>query len=295
MTPLQAKMIKAMELRNLAKGTQDYYLLAVKGIARFYNQPPDTLTREMIEDYLLYLKNDKGNTGGSCGCTVSGLRFFYRYVAEKEIAFTFSVGKRPTKLPTVLNPEQIEKLINAANHNLKHRLILMTTYSAGLRISELAALKPEDIDSKRMLIKVERGKGGHQRYTVLSSKLLKELRQYYKICRPRPYLFPSTFKGREGQPLTNQAIQRIYYEACKKAGIKNGAGPHTLRHSFATHLLEAGYDIRRIQVLLGHRRLTTTMIYLHVSRKTLSKIPSPLDLFGSQPTPTGDSTDDPHD
>jgi site-specific recombinase XerD len=293
MTPLQKKMIKAMELRNLAKGTQYYYRLAVKGIARFYNQPPDTLTREMIEDYLLYLKNDKGNTGGSCGCTVSGLRFFYRYVAEKEISFTFSVGKRPTKLPTVLSPEQIEKLINAAK-NLKHRLILMTTYSAGLRISEVAALKPEHIDSKQMLIKVEKGKGGHQRYTCLSSKLLKELRHYYKICQPHPYLFPSTYKRRQGQPLSSQALREIYYKACKKAGIKNGAGPHTLRHSFATHLLEAGYDIRRIQALLGHRQVTTTMVYLHVSRKTLSKIPSPLDLFDSQSSPKGDTTDDPH-
>jgi site-specific recombinase XerD len=174
MTPLQKKMIKAMELRNLAKGTQYYYRLAVKGIARFYNQPPDTLTQEMIEDYLLYLKNDKGNTPGSCGCSVSGLRFFYRHVAEKEIPFSFSIGKKPTKLPRVLTPEQIDKLINAPR-NLKHRLILMTTYSAGLRIRETAELKPEHIDSKQMLINVERGKGGHQRYTCLSSKLLKEL------------------------------------------------------------------------------------------------------------------------
>jgi integrase len=130
----------------------------------------------------------------------------------------------------VLSPEQIDKLINAAT-NLKHRLILMTIYSAGLRIRETAELKPEHIDSKEMLIKVERGKGGHQRYTCLSSKLLKELRRYYKICRPRPYLFPSSYKDRLGQPLTNQAIREIYHKACKKAGIKNAAGPHTLRHS----------------------------------------------------------------
>jgi len=292
MTPLQAKMIKAMELRNLAKGTQYYYRLAVAGIARFYKRSPDTLTREMIEDYLLYLKNDKGNTPGSCHCVVCGLRFFYRHVAEKEVSFSFSIGKKPTKLPRVLTPEQIDKLINAPR-NLKHRLVLMTTYSAGLRIREMAQLKPEHIDSKQMLIKVERGKGGHQRYTCLSSKLLKQLRQYYRICQPRPYLFPSTFKGRKGQPLTNSAIQGIYYEACKKAGIKNGAGPHTLRHSFATHLLEAGYDIRHIQALLGHRQVTTTMIYLHVSRRSLSKVPSPLDLFDSQSSPKGDTSDDP--
>ena len=293
MSPLQKKMIKAMELRNLAKGTQDYYLLAVKGIARFYNQPPDMLTREMIEDYLLYLKNDKGNAPGSCHCVVCGLRFFYRHVAEKEIPFSFSMGKKPTKLPRVLTVEQIDKLINAPK-NLKHRLVLMTTYSAGLRISELAQLKPEHIDSKEMLIKVERGKGGHQRYTCLSSKLLKELRQYYRICRPRPYLFPSSYKDRKGQPLSNQAIRSIYYKACKKVGIKNAAGPHTLRHSFATHLLEAGYDIRKIQVLMGHTKLSTTMIYLHVSRETLSKVPSPLDLIDTRQTQKEDSPDGPN-
>ena len=293
MTPLREKMIKAMELRNLSKNTQEYYLLAVIGISLFYHQPPDKLSRDMIEDYLLYLKNGRGNTPGTCANVVAGLRFFYRHVAEEEISFTFSRGKKPTKLPTVLSPEQIDKLINAAK-NLKHRLILMTTYSAGLRISEVAALKPEHIDSKEMLIKVEKGKGGHQRLTTLSLKLLKELRHYYKTCQPHPYLFPSSYKHRLGEPLTNQAIQGIYHKACKKAGIKNGAGPHTLRHSFATHLLEAGYDIRRIQVLMGHRRLTTTMIYLHVSRKTLSKIPSPLDLFDSQSSPKGGTTDDPH-
>ena len=130
MTPLRKKMIKAMELRNLAKGTQDYYLLAVKGIARFYNQRPDTLTREMIEDYLLYLKNDKGNTPGSCHCVVCGLRFFYRHVAEKEVSFSFSIGKKPTKLPRVLTVKQIDKLINAPR-KLKHRLILIVTRQGG--------------------------------------------------------------------------------------------------------------------------------------------------------------------
>jgi site-specific recombinase XerD len=153
-------------------------------------------------------------------------------------------------------------------------------------------LKPEHIDSKTMLIKVEYGKGGHQRYTILSEKLLKQLRRYYRECQPETYLFPSSYKHRKGQILTYQSVRMIYEKARKKAGIKKGAGIHTLRHSFATHLLEAGYDIRRIQVLMGHRRLSTTMIYLHVSRKTLSKIPSPLDLFDPQSAQEEDSTDD---
>ena len=278
MTPLRQKMIKAMALNNLAKNTQRYYLAAVTGIARYYQQSPDTLSQQMIEDYLLYLRNTKGNTPESCGSVAAGLRFFYKHVAEKEIPFAYRVRKKVRNLPTVLIQEEIWDLIDAPT-NLKHRLILMTTYSAGLRACEVAALKPQHIDSKRMLIKVEKGKGNEQRYSILSVKLLKELRLYYKTCQPQTYLFPSSYIHKKNQPLSYTSVRNIYEKARKKAAITNGAGVHTLRHSFATHLLEAGYDIRRIQVLLGHRRLSTTMIYLHVSRKTLCQIPSPLDLF----------------
>jgi site-specific recombinase XerD len=294
MTPLREKMIKAMELSNLAKNTQRGYLTSVIGLARHYHQSPDKLTKDMIEDYLLYLKNDKGNTSGSCGAVAAGLRFFYAHVVEKPIPFVYRVRRKNSKLPTVLTQEEIWDLINAAE-NPKHRLILMTTYSAGLRAAEVAAVKSDHIDSKHMLIKVENGKGGKERYSVLSSKLLKELRHYYKTCQPQPYLFPSSYKHRENQTLTYPSIRRIYEDARKKAGIKKGAGIHTLRHSFATHLLEAGYDIRRIQVLLGHSRLSTTMIYLHVSRATLSKIPSPLDLFDPQRAGKEDKSNEPTD
>jgi integrase/recombinase XerD len=294
MTPVRQKMIKAMELRNLAKETQRGYLSAVKGIAQHYHQSPDNLTKDEIEDYLLYLKNEKGNTSGTCGAVAAGLRFFYTHVTEQPIPFDCQIRRKNRKLPTVLSQEEIWDLINAAE-NLKHRLILMTTYSAGLRAMEVAAVKPDHIDSKHMLIKVENGKGGKERYTVLSCKLLKELRHYYKTCQPQPYLFPSSYKHRENQTLTYPSIHRIYENARKKAGIKKGAGIHTLRHSFATHLLEAGYDIRRIQVLLGHSRLSTTMIYLHVSRATLSKIPSPLDLFDPQRAGKEDKSNEPTD
>jgi integrase/recombinase XerD len=291
MTPLRQKMIKAMELRNLAKNTQRYYLSAVIGLSRHYQQSPDKLTQEMIEDYLLYLKNDIGNSPGSCANVVAGLRFFYNFVADKQIPIDYRFSRKRTKLPAVLTQEDIWLIINTPK-NLKHRLVLMTTYSAGLRAFEVAALKPEHIDSKTMLINVERGKGGRQRYTILSSRLLKELRYYYKKCQPQTYLFPSSYKHRKNQVLTYPSVRSIYEKARKKAGIRKGVGIHTLRHSFATHLLEAGYDIRRIQVLMGHRRLSTTMIYLHVSRKTLSKIPSPLDLFDPQRAKKEDSPDD---
>jgi integrase/recombinase XerD len=293
MTELRQKMIRAMELKNLSSHSQRAYLAAVTGIAKHYRRSPDKITNKMIEDYLLYLKNEKGNSPNSCGSVLTGLRFFYKNVMKKEISIGYSVRKIPRKLPTVLTKEQVWK-ITCAPQNLKHRLILMTTYAAGLRASEVIALKPKHIESERMLIKVEDGKGRKDRYTMLSVKLLDELRHYYKKFHPKTYLFPSSYKKRKDKPLSYEAVRSIYEKARKNAGVKKGEGLHTLRHSFATHLLEAGYDIRKIQVLMGHARLTTTMIYLHVSRETLSKIPSPLDLIDINHAQKEDRTDDPN-
>ena len=292
MTQLRQKMIRAMELKNLSHNTQRAYLAAVTGFAKYYRQSPDKMTKEKIEDYLLYLKQDKGIAPNSCYSVLTGLRFFYKYVTEKQIPVTYSIRRTPRKLPQVLTMEEICKIFCATN-NLKHRLILMTTYSAGLRASEVIKLQPQHIDSKTMLIKVK-GKGKKERYTLLSKKLLPQLRSYYRQYRPKTYLFPSSFKKNNDQPLSYETIRTVYEDARKTAGIKRGTGVHTLRHSFATHLLEAGYDIRKIQVLMGHARLTTTMIYLHVSRQTLSKIPSPLDLIDNKHAKKEDSTDDPN-
>jgi integrase/recombinase XerD len=290
MTPLRQKMTRAMELKNLSQHTQRAYLAAVTGIARFYKQSPDEMTKEKIEDYLLYLKQDQGNAPNSCYSVLTGLRFFYKYVTEKEIPVMYSIRRTARKLPQVLTMEEIWKIICATN-NLKHRMILMTTYSAGLRASETINLKPNHIDSKKMLI-MAKGKGNKDRYTLLSKRLLVELISYYRKYRPQTYLFPSSYKKKD-QPLSYETIRSVYEDCRKKAGVKKGAGLHTLRHSFATHLLEAGCDIRKIQVLMGHARLTTTMIYLHVSRETLSKIPSPLDLIDKKHAGKEDSTDDP--
>ncbi len=277
MTELRKKMIKQMQLRNFSPNTQRAYLSAVSGLAKHYGKSPDQISKQMIEDYILYLKNDKGSAPNSVGGVITALRFFCKSVLSVEKVLNFSVKRTRRKLPTVLIQKAIWDIITAPK-NLKHQLILMTTYSGGLRASEVAALKPEYIDSERMLIKVE-GKGGKQRHTLLSEKLLPKLRHYYKTNQPKTYLFPSSFKKKKDQPLSYETIRAIYENARKKAGVKRGVGIHTLRHSFATHLLESGYDIRKIQVLMGHKSLSTTMIYLHVSRKTLSNIKSPLDLF----------------
>jgi integrase/recombinase XerD len=287
MTELRERMIREMELRKLSKNTQKSYLQAVSGLAKHYTPSPDRMTKEMIEDYLLYLKKEKGKALTSIGSAITGLRFFYGHVlGDERLSPNCAFAKTPRKLPTVLSQEEIWRIINAPD-NMKHRLMLMTIYSAGLRASEALVLKAEHIDSKRMLIKGT-GKGGKQRYTLLSKKLLPELREYYRIYQPGILLFPS---HRKGKPLTYETIRSVHEKARKKAAVNRGVGVHTLRHSFATHLLEAGYDIRKIQVLMGHTRLTTTMIYLHVSRETLAKIPSPLDLFNPPTSEGGDDHD----
>lgn len=293
MTELRQKMIRAMDLKNLSPHSKRTYLAAVTGLAKHYRQSPEKITDQMIEDYLLYLKNEKGNAPASCCTALTGLRFFYTHILDKQISVGFRLTKKPRKLPTVLTKEQIWKII-CVPKNLKHRLLLMTTYAAGLRASEVRRLKPEHIDSKRMLIKVVGGKGRKDRYTMLSARLLGELRHYYKKCQPQSYLFPSSYKKSKKKPLSYESVRCTYEKARKRAGVKNGTGLHTLRHSFATHLLEAGFDIRKIQVLMGHSRLSTTMIYLHVSRETLSKVPSPLDLIDIEQAAKEDSPDDPN-
>jgi integrase/recombinase XerD len=285
-------MVRAMELRNLSHQTQRSYLAAVKGLSKHYGESPDKITPKRIDDYLLYLKLEKGNAPNSCGSVLTGLRFFHKYVMGEAISTDYSVRKTRRRLPEVLTMEDVWRVICSTN-NLKHRMILMTTYSAGLRASETINLKSNNIDSKTMLIKV-RGKGDKDRYTLLSKRLLVELRSYYKKYSPKTYLFPSSFRKKKDQPLSYESIRMIYEKARKKAGVTRGGGIHTLRHSFATHLLEAGYDIRKIQVLMGHARLTTTMIYLHVSRETLSKIPSPLDLIDNKHAGKEDRNDDPN-
>ena len=292
MTPLRQKMIRVMDLQNLARETKRNYLESVEGLARHYKKSPDKITKEMIEDYLLFLKNDKGLAQGSLGVRATGLRFFYEKVIEKPMQINVRIDYKIKKLPIVLTQEEVWKLINAPD-NIKHRLFLMTTYSAGLRASEVTRLKLRNIDSKRMLIKVT-GKGGKERYSLLSKMLLKELRRYYKVVKPTSWLFPSNFKKKGLKPLSYTAAYNIYDQARKKAGIKGSSGLHALRHSFATHLLETGHDIRRIQVLMGHANLSTTLIYLHVSRTTLSKIPSPLDILEEQHADKGGQTDDPN-
>ena len=277
MSKLREKMIRVMDLHNLSPSTKKNYLNTITFLAKHYQKSPDKITQEMVEDFILYLKNERSISASTLSTYAYRFKFFYNTVLCSDPPYELSYKRKRKKLPVVLDPGEVWRLVNAPD-NLKHRLMLMTTYAGGLRASEVLRLKVKNIISKRMLILIENGKGGKDRYTLLSERLLTELRRYYQEYQPQNLLFPASKKT--DKPLCYETLRAIYRAARKKSGIKQqDSTPHCLRHSFATHLLEAGYDIRKIQVLLGHRNLTTTMIYLHVSRKTLSNIKSPLDLI----------------
>jgi site-specific recombinase XerD len=273
MSELRNKMIRAMELKDFADRTQDSYLRVVAAIAKYYGKSPKVLSQQEVDDYLLHLKTS-GKSTSTRNVAISGLRFLYEKVLNSEdISLAFPRRRKPKILPEILSRDEVAGILDATQ-NIKHRVILMTAYSAGLRLSEIANLKVNHINSARMQIRVDQGKGRKDRDTLLSKRFLKELRVYYKAYRPDSWLFYSTKRQR---PMCTASIQRIYRSAKKKAGVTKGRGIHTLRHCFATHLLEAGCDLRRIQLLMGHRSLATTMVYLHVSNTGLANVTSPLD------------------
>jgi site-specific recombinase XerD len=274
MTELRQKMIRDMQLRRFAPRTQQSYVAAVAGLAKYYRRAPDTLSREEVQNYLLYLEHARKLSWSSCNVVVCGLRFFYDItVQDHAMGLAIPPRKNQRRLPEVLCRENVERIFTCTD-NPKHRLLLMTTYSAGLRVSEVVRLKHEHLDVSRMTIRVEQGKGNKDRYTILSRRLLGELEGYTKLYHPRIWLFPSVDQN---TPLTISTAQKIYTTARLKAGIPQGKGIHTLRHCFATHLLEEGVDLRTIQELLGHRHISTTARYLHLTRAGLASVRSPLD------------------
>jgi integrase/recombinase XerD len=276
MTPLRAKMIDEMKLNRFSLKTQKAYVAAVAGFSRFYNQSPTDMDEEKISSYSLYLSDDRKLSWSSCNGAISGLRFFYIHGLKHDaITLVMPLRKKQKTLPEILTNEELVRLFQHAD-SPKKRVLLMTTYAAGLRVSEVVRLKTTDIDSGRMTIRVEQGKGNKDRYTLLSDHLLKELRLYWKLYHSKEWLFPSWDKSR---PLSIATAQKTYTATKKKAGITKGSGIHTLRHCFATHLLDEGVDPRTIQVLMGHRSITTTMTYMRVTNKRLASIKSPLDFL----------------
>jgi site-specific recombinase XerD len=269
-------MIRDMQLRNFSPATQQGYLRAVAGLAKYYHRSPDVIAPEEIQDYIVYLLSKRKLAVGSCHAMITGLRFFYTITLKQDGASVqIPQIKKVTRLPEILSTKELERLFATAR-NLKHRLLLMTAYGGGLRVSELVHLKVTDIHSDRMMIRVEQGKGKKDRYTLLSKRLLGELRSYWQIMRPAVWLFPGI---KRHKPLCARMAQHVYTQTVGRAGITRKGGIHTLRHCFATHLMEAGIDVRTIQLLMGHSSILTTVRYMQVTSKTLQGTQSPLDLL----------------
>ena len=273
MSPLRRRMIEDMTIRKFAPKTQHDYLQRVKNFAAYLGRSPDTASSEDVRHYQLHL-TASGVGVPTVNQTVSTLRFFFKVtLGRPDLVERTTFVREPRKLPVVLSPEEVVRLLDAAP-GLKYKAALSVAYGAGLRVSEVVALKVGDIDSKRMIIRVEQGKGRKDRYVMLSPHLLELLRAWYKAARPQGWLFPGM---NPVNPMTTRQLRRACHAAAHMAEIGKQVSPHTLRHSFATHLLEQNTDIRVIQVLLGHAKLDTTALYTRVATKIIREIMSPLD------------------
>jgi site-specific recombinase XerD len=279
MTPLRQRMLEDLRIRNFSPHTAAAYVRYIRRFAEHFGRSPDRLGPEHIRTFQVHLTSVAKVSHSTLQNWVGALRFFYgvtlgkRWMIEK-----IPYPKDERRLPVVLSKEEVSRLL-AGVSNIKHRAILSTIYSAGLRVSEATGLRIEDVDSKRMVIHVRQGKGRKDRYVPLSPKLLVLLREYWKVTKPGLWLFPGSNRD---HPITRRSVQRICDKAHLAAGIAKKVSPHTLRHSYATHLLDAGVNVRAIQVLLGHRSLSTTANYMHISQSGTREVVSPLDALEDQ-------------
>ena len=276
MSQLRDRMIREMQLRRLSERTQEAYLHAVHRLAKHYMRPPDQISDNEVLDFILYLMNERRVAWSTCNQIVCGVKFFFlTTVGRASVSLAIPPRRSEQRLPEILSAQELERIF-ASVSNLKHLTLLKTMYSTGLRVSEAVQLKVTDIDGDRMTLRVVQGKGRKDRYASLSPLLLKDLRDYWRAYRPSTWLFT-------GQPperhLPAGTAYVIFMRAKLKAGIKKGGGIHALRHAFATHMLEAGVDLRTLQELLGHRSIGTTQRYLHVTRKSFGAPGNPLDLL----------------
>lgn len=276
MNPLRQRMLEDMRIRNFSETTQETYLRQVAYFARHYRKSPEHLGLPEIRDYQVYLAEYKGASVSVRAQAVSALRFFYKVTLGKDWNIEkIPYPKQPKRLPVVLSREEVATFLGSIR-NLKHRAMLTTVYAAGLRASEVLRLRVSDIDSQRMTLRIYQGKGRQDRYVMLSAQLLALLREYWKAYRPEHWLF----LGQTGdRPLRGASLRYVCRRIHRASGLTKNVTLHTLRHSFATHLLESGADLRTIQMLLGHRSVSSTSLYTHVSQDRLHAIPSPLDAL----------------
>jgi len=289
MTVLRKRMLEELQRRNYSPETIRLYLFAVKDFAGYFGQHPDKLGPEHLRQYQLHLLNERKLAVGSVIARTSALRFFFIKVLrqpQREIDLVYP--KRQDRLPVILSEEEVARLIESALTSY-HRVILMTLYGTGLRREELCRLKVTDIDSQRMVVHARQGKGNKDRDVTLSPRLLEVLRDYWKWRKPKTYLFPSLYRKQPEQPIDSKTVWYAVREAARRAGIKKKVSPHLLRHSWATHLLERGTDLKTIQVLLGHVDLEATTIYLHLSQRHMQGVNNPIETLpisglGAEPT-----------
>jgi len=280
-TPLRQRMLEELQRRNYSADTIRGYILAVEQFAQYFHKSPELLGAEEIGQFQLHLLQEKKLALGTIALRIGALRFLYKKTLKRRDVDLDDLPllKTPKKLPVVLSPEEVTRLIEAAP-NLLYRTMLVLLYATGLRRAELADLKLSDIDSSLMIVHVQQGKGSRDRELPLTQKVLDALREYWRAAKikPRVYLFPTRKEPTEKEkPISDKTVWNACHEAALRAGLTKRIGPHTLRHSFATHLLEAGTDLRTIQMLLGHRCLKDTAIYLHLSRRHLRAAINPLD------------------
>lgn len=276
MNPLRKRMIDDLRLRNYSPETILSYVRCIADFAGHFGRSPAELGASHIRSYQVFLLDEKRVSTSTFNRVTAALRFLYRVTLDGQVPVErIPAAKRERRLPVVISTEEIKTFFDGVD-NPKHQTLLFTIYGAGLRVSEVLALKSEDIDSSRGLIRVRQGKGKKDRYTILSSSLLLALRRYWRAWRPSLWLFP---RWNSDAPLTADAVRKICLRTRKRVGITKPVTPHTLRHCFATHLLEAGVDLRTIQVLLGHAQLQTTSAYLHVSPEGLCAARGEMDLL----------------
>jgi site-specific recombinase XerD len=274
MDTLREKMLAELQLRGITARTQTAYLREIAKLEKYFKKSPEELGEEEVKEYLVHMLENRGLSSGTYKYYAAGIKFLYRTTLNRgEVVEKIKYPKAKIKLPVVLDLSEVRTMLSVME-NLKHRAVLTITYSAGLRVSETAHLKVTDIDSKRMMVRVRQGKGGKDRYTILSKTTLECLREYWRAYRPKDWLFEGQ---KEGSHICYTSIRNIFVEAKERAGITKPVGPHSLRHAFATHLIEAGTSLHHVQLLLGHKSPKTTTVYLHVSKMNLAQVCSPLD------------------